>query len=280
MLRDFVSRFAYAGLIGAAVALMLIGKIEAVLVEEVRTRAIDLVSPVLELFSGPVTSLGTLGDSVGELARLREENVRLRAENGRLLQMQVVAQRLEGENQSLRSLLRLNPTPAATFVTGRVVADTGGAFARTVVVNIGVGGGVAPRQIVMTGEGLVGRVLQVGNRSARVLLITDLNSKIPVVVGDERRRAILAGDNDDRPHLTHMDSGGDPKRGDLVLTSGHGGIFPAGLPVGIVAGETDRGVEVQAFVDWNRMEFVRIVDYSPMLPPGPASAPTASVLVR
>ena len=276
MLRDFLSRFAYAGLIGGAVALMLIGKIEAVLVEEIRIRALDLTAPLLELLSGPVTRLGTIGDHVGELARLREENARLRDENGRLLQLQVIAQRLEGENQAFRGLLRLTPTPPATFVTARVVADTGGAFARTIVVNVGTAGGVTPRQIVMTGEGLVGRVLQVGNRSARVLLITDLNSKVPVVAGEERRRAILTGENNDRPHLTHIDGGGEVKRGDLVLTSGHGGLFPAGLPVGVVAGETERGIEVQPFVDWNRLEFVRIVDYSAALPPGP----TASAAVR
>jgi rod shape-determining protein MreC len=272
--RGLASRFLYAGLIGAAVGLMLIGKIESVLVEEIRTRLLDVSMPLLEMLAAPVTRLAGLFDNVGELAALREENERLRTDNARLLQLQVIAQRLEGENQALRGLLNLVPSPTATFVTARVVADTGGAFARTIVINVGASGGVAPRQIVTSGEGLVGRVQQVGDRSARVLLLTDLNSKVPVVVGGERRRAILSGENSDMPRLTHVDGGGDVKRGDLVLTSGHGGVFPPGLPVGLVAGET--GLEVQAFVDWNRLEFVRVIDYSAVLPAGPSSTHPSS----
>lgn len=260
-IRTLLSRFGYAALVGAAVALMLIGKIETVLVEEVRARATDLAAPLLDLLSRPVARLAAIGENVGELAALREENAQLRAENARLRQWQVTAQRLEGENSSLRSLLRLGPEPAATFVTARAIADTGGSFARLLIVNAGTADGVAPRQVVITGEGLVGRIQQAGRRSARVLPITDLNSKVPVIVGAERWRAILAGDNSDWPQLTFIDGGGEVKRGDLVLTSGHGGIFPPGLPVGIVAGATERGIEVQPFVDWHRLEFVRILDY-------------------
>ncbi len=269
-MKALVSRFAYAMLIAAAVGLMLLGKIEAVLVERARTHLTDAAAPLLDLLSRPVAHIAAIGETIGELATLREENARLRAENERLMRWWTIAQRLQGENRELRELLRLDPGPAATFVSARTIADTGGAFARTILVNVGARDGVTPRQVVIAGEGLVGRVQQVGERSARVLLITDLNSKIPVIVGEERRRAILAGDNSDRPRLTHIDGGATVRRGDLVLTSGHGGVFPPGLPVGIVADESGRGATVEPLVDWHRLEFVRVVDY------GIPGAPQAS----
>ena len=99
----------------------------------------------------------------------------------------------------------------------------------------------------MDNNGLIGRVAEVGYRSSRILLVTDLNSRIPVLVGESRERAILTGDNSD-----------------LVVTSGHGGAFPAGLPVGkvIVTGEEGSAeLRVQPFLAPDRLEFVRLMDF-------------------
>src|SRR5690606_31475949 len=140
--KALVSRFAYAMLIAAAVGLMLLGKIEAVLVERARTHLTDAAAPLLDLLSRPVAYIAAIGETIGELATLREENARLRAENERLMRWWTIAQRLQGENRELRELLRLDPGPAATFVSARTIADTGGAFARTILVNVGARDGV------------------------------------------------------------------------------------------------------------------------------------------
>lgn len=251
--------------VGAAVALMLVGKIETVLIEQVRMRATDAITPALDFLSRPVAGFAAAVESLDELASLREENARLRAENERLIHWQLLARRLEGENQSLRDLLRLKPGPPARHIAARVVADTGGAFARSVLVNAGTLDGVMAKQAVLSADGLVGRVVQVGQRSARVLLISDLNSRIPVVVGDRRLHAILAGTNEDRPVLRHFVGGDAVSPGDFVMTSGQGGVFPPGLPIGTVARgapESGEEAEVVPLVDWHRLEFVRIVDFS------------------
>ncbi|WP_354074758.1 rod shape-determining protein MreC [Constrictibacter sp. MBR-5] len=251
--------------VGAAVALMLVGKIETVVVEELRMRATDAITPILDFLSRPVAGFAGAVESLDELASLRSENARLREENERLIHWQLLARRLEGENQSLRDLLRLKPGPPARHIAARVVADTGGAFARSVLVNAGTLDGVRQKQSVLSSEGLVGRVVQVGRRSARVLLITDLNSRVPVVVGDRRLHAILSGTNGDRPVLRYFVGDDTVADGDFVMTSGQGGMFPPGLPIGTVArasAESDDAAEVVPLIDWHRLEFVRIVDFS------------------
>jgi rod shape-determining protein MreC len=201
---------------------------------------------------------------VGEvhaIVALKSENDRLREDRARLLQWQAVARRLESENQALKGLLNFKPGPEASFLTARVIADAGGAFAHSIVLNIGERDGVENGQAVVTGEGLVGRVAIVGGRSVRVLLITDLNSRIPVLVESTRTRAILAGNNTDQPRLIHLPPNARVPQGDRIVTSGHAGVFPPGIPIGVIAGVGDGGITVQPFAKRDALEYVRIVDY-------------------
>ncbi len=260
--RNLVQRFAYLGLVGAAFALMLMGKADIVLVERFRTQVTDAVAPILDALSRPVDAVAAVVDHVRELANLKAENAQLRQDRSRLLQWQAAARRLEAENKSLNDLLRLVPEPRTSFVTARVIGDTGGAFAHNLVLGGGAHTGVAKGQAVVTGDGLVGRVTDVGARSIRVLLITDLNSRIPVLIESSRTRAILAGDNSDRPRLIHLPPGATVSPGERVVTSGHGDAFPPGLPVGVVAKVSDGGIEVQPLVERNRLEYVRIVNFN------------------
>jgi len=260
-------RFAYLALVGSAVALVLIGKIETVLVERARAHFSDIVAPVLEVISGPVRLAHASAEHVVDLAMLVEENERLRQENARLIQWRVMAKKLEGENQALKSLLRFDPGPAARFVSARAIADVGGAFARAALINVGEAKGVRKDQAVMTGDGLVGRVLHAGARSARVLLLTDINARTPVLVGEQAVRAILVGDNTDNPKLRFVDGDDALAPGALIVTSGHGGVFPPGLPVGVVAGVVDGATLAQTFVDWRKLGYVRVVDFGGSVDP-------------
>lgn len=271
-IKALARRLAFLACLGAAVGLMLIGKLETVLVEEVRAAVTDVAAPVLDLISQPVSIFVHYARGLHRLAELKADNERLRAENERLRRWQLHAQRLDGENEALRKLLHFKPEPAVTQVSARVIADTGSAFVRTVLINAGTREGVTAGQTVVNGQGLVGRVAQVANRSARVLLITDLKSKVPVIVGEGRRRAILAGDNSDLPRLEHVDGETPVANGDLVLTSGHGGVFPPGIPVGRVTGAKGGVVRVRALAAWDQLEFVRVV--------GPGEEPFATGMLE
>lgn len=256
-----VQRFYFPLLILAAIALMMIGHVNVGLVDQARSRVTDAVSPILNVLSRPAASVADALEYFRSLADLHSENARLRTENARLLQWQQAALRLEAENGSLRSLLAFRPDPAATIVTGRVVGDLGGAFVRTVVVTAGARDGVARGQAAMSGQGLIGRVVQVGEWSSRVLLITDLNARIPVVLETSRQRAVLAGDNSDHPLLTYLPPNSEVTKGERVFTSGHGGMFPPGLPVGMVEPGPDGRPRVVPMADLSRVEHVQIIDF-------------------
>lgn len=259
-LKSLLQRFAFLSLVGLTFALMLIGKADTVLVERARVAVTDTVAPILRFMSEPASAVSNVVSNVRELAGIRDENAELREANARLLQWQSVAQKLETENKSLRSLLAVTPEPTASFVTGRVVADAGGAFAQSVIVMAGRSDGVRKGQVVITGNGLVGRVMLAGDSSSRVLLISDINSRIPVLVGDSGQRAILAGDNSGRPHLLFLGTGA-AVPGDKVVTSGDAKAFPPGLPVGQVVSAEDGIVEVEPYAARDKLQHVRIVDY-------------------
>ena len=144
------------------------------------------------------------GTSRGENARLREENERLR-------RWQSIALALDAENQRLKANLRWIPDPAPSYVTARVVADAGGVYAKAVLLSVGPNHGIRKGEIALDERGLVGRVTEVGARTARVLLITDLNSRIPVILENSRAHAILVGTNGPRPRLVLL-AGGQPCR--------------------------------------------------------------------
>ena len=255
----WVQRFALYFLTTAAFALMLLGKTDSILIERARTAVTDAVAPILNAASRPVATVVDAIEQVRDLGALASDNAALREDKRRLLHWKAVAYRLEAENEALRDALRLAPDPSKRFVTARVIGDQGGAFVRSLLVGAGSREGVAPGQAVLASEGLAGRVAQVGLRSARVLLITDMNSRIPVKVG--RTRAVLAGDNSDRPSLLYLGPRVRLEPGARVLTSGHGGVFPPGLPIGVVASTQNGVVRVQPFVEDERLEYLRIIDY-------------------
>lgn len=273
-LRSLLQRFAYLLLIGMAFGLMLLGKGETVVIERTRAAVVDVVAPIMDAMSRPAATVARVVARIDELAKLRNENVELRGRNAQLLQWQEVARRLAEENRRLRLLLDYVPEPGTRAVSARVIADAGGVFVRSVLVAAGARDGVRKGEAAVTGEGMVGRVAGVGHRSARLLLITDLNSRLPVLVESTRARAILAGDNSPQPRLVFLPPNAEVSPGDRIITSGHGGVLPPGLPLGEVVSIGEHGIRVQPFVALDRLEYVRILDFSP---PPPPESPTREI---
>ena len=274
-IKVLVQRFAFLLLVVSAFVLMLLGKGEALLVDRFRTGVLDFAAPVMEVVSQPAAAVANAVENVKDMIHLRSENARLKAENARLVAWQSTARQLQAENATLRGLMHVPAELPERFITARVIADSGGAFVRAVIVNAGRRQGVTKGQAVMTADGLVGRVFEAGFYSARVLLITDINSRLPVLIEASRARAILVGDNGDKPKLAFLSAAADVSVGDRVITSGQGGMFPAGLPIGVVASVDGTGVRVSPLVDFDRLEMVRVVDFESAapLPPSTEVAP-------
>ena len=200
-------------------------------------------------------------DDIRNYVGVYQENDRLRRENDRLASWQQIARGYEVENVQLRRLLNVPVRPGVSYISARVIAQSGGSFVRVLVANVGSRDGVRKGQAAVVAQGLVGRVGDVGARSSRILLLTDLNSRVPVLTVDSQARAILAGDNTSWPQLIHLPAEHRVKPGEEIITSGHGGMFPPGLTVGRVAKVDGNSVHVETSVEMNGIEFVRLADH-------------------
>jgi rod shape-determining protein MreC len=241
--------------------MIILGKADQVMFESLRISVTDTAAPLLDIASRPLADFEALADQARGFVAAYRDNARLAEENERLLRWRQAALALASENTELRGLLKLAPEPAASFVTARVISNSGGAYVRSLLVRAGSENGVARGQAAVTGEGLVGRTAEVGTRAARVLLITDLNSRIPVIIEGAHLRALLTGDNSDRPALRYLDTVSGINIGDRVFTSGEGGVFPPGLPVGVIASLDGEAPRVEPYVELSQVQYLRIVDY-------------------
>ncbi|RYJ02915.1 MAG: rod shape-determining protein MreC [Acetobacteraceae bacterium] len=274
-LRQALARLSLPVLIALAFGTMLLGKADAVLAERARMALADLLTPIWGALQQPVAVMRDTVQEAESLLNLRSENLRLREENERLRRWQAAALALEAENAMLQRQLAFVPDAAPVFQTARVVADGGGIYARAVLLAAGPNHSVRKGQIALDERGLAGRVTEVGSRSARVLLATDMNSRIPVTLEGSRARAIMVGTNGARPRLQHWPEGSMPQDGDRVVTSAEAAAFPAGLPVGIVRRTEGGAPEVELFSRLDRLDVLRLFDYGlgGILPPEAVARP-------
>ncbi|MCX8500998.1 MAG: rod shape-determining protein MreC [Alphaproteobacteria bacterium] len=256
-----MSRGLWLGLILVSGVMIFALRTDRPLLVQTRESVTNFLLPVYDLVEWPISGISSLAVRWQNFRRLKLEHDQLLAEVKRLEAWEETARKLAVENSSLRELLRFVPEPSSRFVSARVVSDSGGIFVRNILVAAGQKNGVRKGQVVMAGAGLVGRVTEVGKESARILLLTDLNSHIPVAIEGTQERAILVGDNGSDLSLLYLPKDAPVKPGDRVVTSGQGGGFPPGLPIGVIANINDHRVTVRSFVNLSRVDFVRIIDY-------------------
>ncbi len=254
--------------IGLALVVLVLGKLEVKAVHKAADMLGDQVVPLVAVVREPVSWSRQLGERMGSLFAVHAENERLRAENRRLLDWQAQAVRLGVENRSLRTMLDMpEPEPAADWVSARIVADSASPFVHTRLIDVGHAAEIAAGMAVMTPAGMIGRVIAVGSRSARILLLTDLNSKIPVIVERSGDQALLAGDNSAEPKLEFLPLNPRFQIGDRVMTSGRGGVLPPGLMIGEISRIEGSRVTVRPAVDWQMVDFVAVLRRAPLPPP-------------
>ncbi len=260
-IKSKLQRFGVFALVLFAFSLMLLGKADTILVEKAQILFNDITTPILIVLAKPAQGAAKFMQNLHELVSIRQENTRLREENAKLNLIKIATESLRKENNYLTDLLRYVPPPQAVSISSRVVADTGNSFAQSLVAFVGQKQKIEKGNIVLTGDGLVGRIASVGINAARILLITDINSRVPVKIEPADVPAILSGDNTEFPQLTSLSDNVKVMIGDKVVTSGLAGVYPTGIPVGVVVSVDDSVVRVRPFFNRSRLEIVRIVDY-------------------
>jgi rod shape-determining protein MreC len=246
--------------IALAAGLFLLSAIRPDNMHSIRTGVADAFAPLLVTINKPIQTVADYARAVSGLATLQKDNARLRQENAKLREWYQRALVLQSENESLQTLLNIKLPPQESFVTARIIADSGSTYARTVLVLAGARDGIEKGQAVLGGDGLVGRIIEAGETTARVLLMTDINARVPVFVEGPNVRAIAAGNGSDTPALIHLPPDIVPPEGARVITSGHGGLFPYGLPVGTVMKDAQGQWAVRPATDIDRAIHVRIVN--------------------
>lgn len=258
--RDLFGRASIFFMIIASLSLMVIssGNKEN---SRVRASIMDFVAPVIAVVNSPIDVIASVGNSVVELMNLRTENVALKNANLQLLKWQNLAKDVQAENESLRALMNVVPDKKSNYITARIVSDFGGAYIRSALISGGIEQGIKKDQPVINERGLVGRIVEVGNNNSRVLLLSDINSRVPVIAENSREKTILVGNNNNLPSLSYLAANSSIKVGERILTSGDGGIFPRGIAVGVVETVENGIVRVHPFVDSVSVGYVSVVDY-------------------
>ena len=274
LVRLWLQRFALLLLVAAAVALLALGRVESPWAGKLRAGLLDAIAPIAHGLSLPGRAVSDWFGSVKDTAQLQRQNAELKAEIEGLKLRLTQLDELARENGEFRKLLGVQIHDEGKHIAARVIADPGGPYVRTVLIRAGAREGVRKGRAVVTAQGLVGRVTEVGEFTSRVMLITDVNSRTAVIIGAER--AIMTGANADYPRLLHVSRTGGIAVGDKVVTSGHDGILPAGLPVGEVLETGANGIRIRPAVDMQNLGYVRIIDHDmPGLLPPPGEARTA-----
>lgn len=240
-------------------AILIVWRIDSPRVERFRAQVTDTVVPNLDWAMAPVTGAVNLLRDFQSYQRLSEQNGELRSELRRMQTWKEAALQLEQENARLLDLNNVRLDARLTYVTGVVLADSGSPFRQSVLLNVGARDGLVQGWATMDGIGLVGRISGVGENTARVILLTDASSRIPAVIQPSGQRTIVAGDNSAAPPIDFLESPDLVRPGDRVISSGDGGVFPAGLLIGQIAADPGGRLRVRLAADFERLEFLRVL---------------------
>ena len=247
------------GLMFISCVLMAVSTIKPDAFDFARSNVSDFFAPVLRIVGMPFEKIALFSHDLNSLAQLQADNQRLVEENKKLREWYQTALFLDSENKSLRQLLNMPLEQNYKHVGARVISDSGHAYVKSVLVAAGLKEGIEKGAAVLSGEGLIGRLIDVGEKTARVLLVTDMNSRVPVVVADTGQHAIMAGANDDSPYLIHLPPDSAIDDGARLVTSGYGEVYPRGIPVGRIQKNQDNVLEVMLYADFDRLGIVRIM---------------------
>ncbi len=225
---------------GAVVAvgliLLLFARVNPTAGQSVREAALDLVTPIWGVVRAPFDGIGRAVDAGGNYLGAVSRADALETE---LAKAKAELQSADADRIALRQIKRLLMTaePRRQLVaTARIVSAAPGMASRTALVSAGRRQGVLPGMPVIGADGLIGRTVEAGENAARLLLLTDAASRIPVLIMRTGQAALLSGDGSPSMVLTDRLGPEEPLQpGDRLVSSGEGGVFPPGIPVGMIA---------------------------------------------
>jgi rod shape-determining protein MreC len=260
-LRNLWQRFSIWGLVGVSLFLMISDQAGVATIKQFKSSVLDIMGIFLEVGTQSTSIIRNNLDTLKQISNLKNELNRLKTENQLLSDWKHKAGALASQNEALRNLHNFIPLPVADPISGRVIASSGGVFTKSVLINIGKINGAEIGQAVISGVALIGVIVETGNKFSRVLLITDLNSQVPVRIQNTGDPGILMGDNSKMASLFFLPQNSAISEGDIVVTSGGGGVLPPDLPIGIVRRGSGALFDVEPFEDWSNLSYIKVLNY-------------------
>ena len=258
--RARLARYMPSTLIACSVILFVLTSWNVDNLNSVRGGLSNVFVPVLSTVTTPIQNAANKISEISGLTQLQNENTSLKLENQRLTAWYQVAQQLKADNDSLRQLMDAKLPESYDFITARTLKDSKKTYVRSLLVTAGTAEGVEKGQAVMGRHGVIGRVIETADHASRVLLMNDTNARLPVIIGEQQTPSILAGDNSGLLKLVHTPRELEVKAGDLVMTSGHGGLIPSGLTVGRIEMDENKTPYIDVSHGFENIEYVRIVN--------------------
>ena len=235
----------------------------------------SVLGPVGGVLSAPVHWAGSLTNGVKGYFFAVSENRRLKAQVADLQSWRDQAIALKNINGRYEAMLGLRTEPVVAMVTARSVLDARGPFANARLIDAGSAKGIQVGNPIINEHGLVGRIVGTTGNVSRMLLLTDVASRTPVLIDRTDARAMLTGDGSDNPRLEFLRTQ-DLRPGDRVLSSGDGGGVPRGVPIGVAAKGIDGSWRVKLFSDLGAIDYVRVMlfqDFGQLANPDALNAP-------
>lgn len=245
------------------IVIFIIWRVDSPRVERFRVMLIDRFLPSSEWIMAPLTRTVNVIQDFQSYQSLYDQNQQLRRELQQMKSWKEAALQLEQENARLLDLNKLQLDAQLTWISGIVRADSGSPFRQSVLLNVGGQDGIQNGWAAMDGLGLVGRIAGVGEKTSRVILLTDPYSQIPAVIQPSRENALVVGDNTSDPLVDFIDNADLVRAGDRIVTSGNGGVLPPGLLIGQLVVDPNGRLRARLSADYERLEYLRVLrDYS------------------
>lgn len=236
---------------------------QASVFQKAREGVLDATSPILEFFSGPISYVNGVIGYVSDYFAVLEQNEALRQENAELRQWMNEALELRTVVASFEGIQSYQAPPGALPIDAYVIGEANDAFARSMIINAGRRKNIESGQAVVGSDGMLGRIVNTGASASRVLLLTDVQSRVPIYIEGAEVEGILVGRTRAKPSISIIETSEDIEilPGQRVLTSGAGGVLPRGLPVGIVDADNGDDVLVDLYTNYSRTRMVRVINF-------------------
>ena len=250
-------KFSLFALIVLSIIFLFVETIETKPLNYFRSFIKDVIYRGALAVSAPSKSINNFTDFAKEHAHLYDDYSKLKKENNELKNKISETDFLELENSQLRKLIEEQISSSSNLMSARVMLDKQSPYLNSFIINIGGNKNIKNGMAVLDGKNFIGRIVDVNFFSSRVLLVSDLNSKIPVMTVPSAHHAILNGHGKNEPTLEYLPENHNIQDGDKVYTSGKEGIFSPGIPIGEVKIENNI-IKVLLFSDLSQITFINI----------------------